>query len=114
MNPAANESKRVHGIPPHNRMPRKRMGVELGLCLTLRTIFLVLGSLMMALVCGGTSLAASPGALYMWVIAGGFSYGGFWGLMPSIASEVPPAAPLLTHHVGGGSNTTVPLFYMKL
>lgn len=51
----------------------------------------------MAYVCGVTSLAERSAALYLSVICGGFSYGGFWGLMPSIASEVLPPHLLLIH-----------------
>lgn len=57
--------------------------------------------MMMACVCFGTSLAEAPAALYLSVICGGFSYGGFWGLMPSIASEVPLPYLLLMHGLVG-------------
>ena len=53
-----------------------------------RPLWLVLVALLSAAVCGVTSQAGAPGALYLSALGGGFAYGGYWGLMPAIASEV--------------------------
>ena len=58
-----------------------------------RPLWLVLVALLSAGVCGVTSQAAVPGALYLSALGGGFAYGGCWGLMPAIASEVTDPPP---------------------
>jgi len=48
----------------------------------------VLVALTMAGSCSVTALAETPSALIVSAVAGGVAYGGFWGLMPAIASDV--------------------------